>query len=70
VALTACSNVLGGVVPIKEVSEIVKQKSNAWVAVDAVAFAPHQGLSPKEWGADFVLWSWYKGESRGHIALF
>lgn len=60
VAFTACSNVLGGIVPIKEISDLVREKSKAWIAVDAVAFAPHQPLSPKDWGVDFVLWSWYK----------
>lgn len=62
VAFTACSNVLGGFTPIKEAAALVKAKTNgaAWVAVDAVAFAPHRALQPKEWGVDFVLWSFYK----------
>ncbi len=62
VAFSACSNVLGGFTPVGGAAKLVKEKTQgrAWVAVDAVAFAPHRQVLPREWGVDFVLMSWYK----------
>lgn len=65
VAFTGSSNVLGSHWSDKKLREITQEirkrsQGNAFVAVDAVAFAPHMRLRPEEWGVDFVLWSWYK----------
>ncbi|KDN46655.1 PLP-dependent transferase [Tilletiaria anomala UBC 951] len=65
VAFTGCSNVLGGFTPVAEAARLVKERTQgrAYVAIDAVALAPHRPVRPAsgEWkDVDFVLWSWYK----------
>lgn len=69
VAFTASSNVLGSHWSDAEIANIVstvKQQSGgqAFVAVDAVAFAPHRRLRPEAWGVDLLIWSWYKVSRR------
>lgn len=75
VAFTASSNVLGSHFTdegISKIAQLVKKKTDgrAYVAVDAVAFAPHMRLRPEEWGVDFVVWSWYKVRRGGAVPLF
>lgn len=65
VAFTASSNVLGSHWTddqFRSIVDLVRRKTNdhAFVVVDAVAFAPHLRLRPKQWGVDAVVWSWYK----------
>lgn len=59
VAVTAVSNVLGTINPIKEISKIAHQK-NALILVDAAQAAPSMPLDVREWDADFVAFSGHK----------
>jgi cysteine desulfurase/selenocysteine lyase len=60
-AITALSNVLGTIVPIKEIVQKVK-KSNPQcvVVVDAAQAVPHMRVDVLDWGADFVVFSSHK----------
>lgn len=60
-AITAVSNVLGTIVPIKEIVRTVKRiNNNCLVLVDAAQAAPHMPVDVKDWGADFVAFSSHK----------
>ncbi|RKS55542.1 cysteine desulfurase family protein (TIGR01976 family) [Gillisia mitskevichiae] len=59
VAVTHCSNVLGSINPIKEISKIVHE-AGALICVDGVAFAPHRRVNVQELDIDFYVFSWYK----------
>ncbi len=59
VAVTHCSNVLGTINPIKEISQIVHE-AGALICVDGVAFAPHRRVDVQELDVDFYVFSWYK----------
>jgi cysteine desulfurase family protein (TIGR01976 family) len=55
------SNVLGEVMPGREIVELVRRKApGARVVVDAVAYAPHRALDVLGLGADFCVYSTYK----------
>jgi cysteine desulfurase/selenocysteine lyase len=59
--ITASSNVLGTIVPIKEVVQKVKRINPAcMVLVDAAQAVPHMAVDVKDWGADFVAFSSHK----------
>ncbi|KAH0583242.1 Cysteine desulfurase [Termitomyces sp. J132] len=66
VAFTACSNILGSVVPVKEVVAALRadaRKKGARkveVAVDCVAYSPHRLIDVQEWDVDFAGFSFYK----------
>lgn len=61
VAVTALSNVLGTVNPIKEIVRTVKQLNpSCMVLVDAAQAAPHIPIDIAAWGADFVAFSSHK----------
>lgn len=59
VAVTAISNVLGTIVPVRE---IVKRAHDAGaiVLVDAAQHVPHEPTDVRQWGADFVAFSAHK----------
>lgn len=59
VAVTHCSNVLGSINPIKEISKMVHE-AGALICVDGVAFAPHRRVDVQELDVDFYVFSWYK----------
>ena len=59
--ITAVSNVLGTIVPIKEIVRKVKRLNrNCQVLVDAAQAVPHAPVDVAEWGADFVAFSSHK----------
>ncbi|MBS3131223.1 cysteine desulfurase [Candidatus Woesearchaeota archaeon] len=60
VSLFHVSNVLGTINPIKKISKIIKEKSNACFIVDAAQSAPHMKLNVKELGCDFLAFSGHK----------
>lgn len=62
VAFTACSNILGQSTPIKQVVDLVREKTDrlAKTCVDCVAYAPHQRMDVTGWGVDFAVFSYYK----------
>ncbi|MBI3559859.1 cysteine desulfurase [Candidatus Gottesmanbacteria bacterium] len=60
-AITAVSNVLGTICPIRQISHIVKRiNPDCLVLVDAAQAAPHMAINVKDWGADFVAFSSHK----------
>ncbi|KAL1744692.1 pyridoxal phosphate-dependent transferase [Schizophyllum fasciatum] len=66
VAFTATSNVLGSVVPVKDVVRAVRDKAaeagspKVEVCVDAVAYAPHKKIDVRAWDVDYCVFSCYK----------
>ncbi len=60
-AITALSNVLGTIPPIKEIVKKVKNLNpNCLVLVDAAQAIPHIKIDVMNWGADFVAISGHK----------
>lgn len=61
VAVTAASNVLGTIIPIKKIVRTVKQLNpKCLVLVDAAQAVPHMPVDVIDWGADFVAFSSHK----------
>ncbi|TFK34053.1 pyridoxal phosphate-dependent transferase [Crucibulum laeve] len=66
VAFTACSNILGSIVPVKEVAKAVrtaakeKGAKKVEISVDCVAYAPHRQIDVQDWDVDFCIFSFYK----------
>jgi cysteine desulfurase family protein (TIGR01976 family) len=55
-----CSNIVGSVNPVAEITRTIKAGSNAQVFVDAVAYAPHHISDLKALGVDGYALSLYK----------
>jgi selenocysteine lyase/cysteine desulfurase len=62
IAFTATSNILGHRTPVKEVIDLVKEKTGGrcMTVVDCVAYCAHGRMNMQEWGCDAVLFSFYK----------
>jgi len=66
VAFTACSNILGSIVPVKEVIRAIKAKARevgvrkVETSVDCVAYAPHRRIDVQDWDVDYCFFSAYK----------
>ncbi|MDM8528998.1 cysteine desulfurase-like protein [Anaerolineales bacterium HSG24] len=60
VAVGYASNAVGTINPIAKIVELVRQKSSAWVWVDAVHYAPHGPIDVQALGCDFLVCSAYK----------
>ncbi|CCM06051.1 uncharacterized protein FIBRA_08298 [Fibroporia radiculosa] len=66
VAFTACSNILGSIVPVKMITKAVKNKAHELgvrkleVCVDCVAYAPHRRMDVQDWNIDYCVFSMYK----------
>ena len=60
VFFTHCSNVVGTVNPVPEITRTIKTGSDAHVFVDAVAYAPHHLPDLKALGVDGYVFSLYK----------
>ena len=61
IAITAASNVLGTITPIKEIVRTVKRfNPRCLVLVDAAQAVPHMPVDVQAWGADFVAFSSHK----------
>lgn len=60
-AITAVSNVIGTINPIKAIISAVKKLNpNCLVLVDAAQAVPHMKVDVQDWGADFVAFSGHK----------
>jgi cysteine desulfurase / selenocysteine lyase len=60
-AITAVSNVLGTINPVKEiVARVKKLNPHCLVLVDAAQAVPHMPVDVSSWGADFVAFSSHK----------
>ncbi|KAF8624947.1 hypothetical protein AX17_006973 [Amanita inopinata Kibby_2008] len=66
IAFTACSNILGSVVPVKEVIKAARAEAQSKgakkveISVDCVAYAPHRLIDVQDWDVDFCVFSVYK----------
>ncbi|KAG6890159.1 hypothetical protein C0992_002964 [Termitomyces sp. T32_za158] len=66
VAFTACSNVLGSIVPVREVISALRTDAKSKgapkleVSVDCVAYSPHRLIDVQAWDVDFAVFSFYK----------
>lgn len=54
VAVPAAHAQLGTVVPVREIGERLRERSRAWLLVDASAYAPYRLLTFDDWEADIV----------------
>jgi cysteine desulfurase family protein (TIGR01976 family) len=59
VAFTHCSNVVGSINPVAELTRLV-HRAGAWAMVDGVAFCPHGLPDVGALGADLYVFSLYK----------
>lgn len=60
VACTHTSNVLGTINDIRAIADAVHSFADAYLVVDAVAYAPHRQVDVKALGVDMYAFSWYK----------
>jgi len=66
VAFTACSNILGSVVPVKDYVKAIREKATevgarkVEVCIDCVAYAPHRRVDVQDWDVDYCYFSMYK----------
>lgn len=66
VAITACSNILGSILPVKEIVKAIRAEAKAQgaekveISVDCVAYAPHRRIDVQDWDVDFCVFSFYK----------
>ena len=66
VAFTACSNILGSVVPVTQIVQGVRARAKELgarkveVCVDCVAYAPHRRVDVRKWDVDYAYFSFYK----------
>lgn len=60
VALTACSNTLGTITPIKEISKIIRENSAALFLVDGAQIVSEMPIHVREIDADFFVFSSHK----------
>lgn len=69
VAFPACSNILGSIMPVKEVVQAIRADAQAKgskkveISVDCVAYAPHRPMDVQDWDVDFCVFSYYKVHS-------
>ncbi|KAG8799770.1 hypothetical protein FRC17_007047, partial [Serendipita sp. 399] len=68
VAISACSNILGSIMDIKEITKVIRQtvhdksggQQRVDVVVDCVAYAPHRRIDVQDWDVDYAFFSYYK----------
>ncbi|KAI0712843.1 PLP-dependent transferase [Cerioporus squamosus] len=66
IAFTACSNILGSLVPVEEIVKAARAlAAEAGVrklefCLDCVAYAPHRQMDVRKWDVDYCYFSFYK----------
>jgi selenocysteine lyase/cysteine desulfurase len=66
VAFTACSNILGSIIPVEEVVKAIRERAakegtkKLEICVDCVAYAPHRKIDVQKWDVDYCYFSFYK----------
>ena len=66
IAFTACSNILGNIVPVKEVVAAARARAKevgvrkVEFCIDCVAFAPHRTIHVRNWDVEYAFMSIYK----------
>ncbi len=69
VSLTNASNILGTINPIREIAKVVHE-NQAYLCVDAVAYAPHKLPDVQAMDVDFYVFSFYKVYGPHYSALY
>jgi cysteine desulfurase family protein (TIGR01976 family) len=69
VCFTHCSNVVGTIHPVAEITRMV-HAHGAKVCVDGVAYAPHRALMVDAWDVDYYVFSLYKVYGPHMAALY
>lgn len=75
VAFTGCSNLLGSVVHVKEITAAVRAKAKELgarkveICIDCVAYAPHRRVDVRDWDIDYCFFSMYKVRPRECLIL-
>jgi selenocysteine lyase/cysteine desulfurase len=75
VAFTACSNILGSVIPVQEVVKAVRERAKTEgakkveICIDCVAYAPHRRIDVQAWDVDYCFFSFYKVRIRSRYEL-
>ena len=59
VAVTAASNAVGSLTPVRQIADMV-HSVGAELFVDAVHYAPHRSVDVSEWNCDYLVCSAYK----------
>ncbi|KAG1725875.1 pyridoxal phosphate-dependent transferase [Suillus paluster] len=65
-AISACSNVLGSLIPVEEAVKALRQRAQELgarkveVSLDCVAYAPHRQMDVQKWDIDYCVFSLYK----------
>jgi selenocysteine lyase/cysteine desulfurase len=76
VAFTACSNILGSILPVKEIVQAIRKEAGTQgatkveICVDCVAYAPHRRINVQDWDIDFCVLSYYKVSSSRTASLY
>ncbi|KAI0090840.1 PLP-dependent transferase [Irpex rosettiformis] len=66
IAFTGCSNLLGSIVPVKEIIAAARAKAKEVgarkleVSVDMVSYAPHRRVDVQDWDVEYCFFSLYK----------
>ncbi|KAG1821459.1 pyridoxal phosphate-dependent transferase [Suillus variegatus] len=75
-AITACSNILGSLVPVEEAVKVLRQRAKEQgarkveVCVDCVAHAPHRKMDVQQWDVDYCVFSLYKVYGAHNAAVY
>ncbi|KAG0695145.1 pyridoxal phosphate-dependent transferase [Suillus ampliporus] len=65
-AISACSNILGSLIPVEEAVKALRQRAKEQgarkveVFLDCVAYAPHRKMDVQKWDVDYCVFSLYK----------
>ncbi len=60
VALTACSNTLGTINPVKDIVRIVRENSQAAILIDGAQIVSQEKVNVQDWDIDFFAFSSHK----------
>jgi selenocysteine lyase/cysteine desulfurase len=66
VGFTACSNILGSILPVKEITRAIRDAARekgarkVEICLDCVAYAPHKRMDVQDWDVDYAVCSFYK----------
>ncbi|KAG1724355.1 pyridoxal phosphate-dependent transferase [Suillus lakei] len=75
-AITACSNILGSLVPVEKVVKALRQRAKEQgarkveVSVDCVAYAPHRKMDVQQWDIDYCVFALYKVYGAHNAAVY
>ncbi|RPD58030.1 PLP-dependent transferase [Lentinus tigrinus ALCF2SS1-7] len=66
IAFTACSNILGSLIPVEEIVKTARALATELgvrkleFCLDCVAYAPHRQMDVRKWDVDYCYFSFYK----------